>query len=137
MYIPGSLESPVRRPAALRADLAGAGLALACAIHCAALPLLTGLLAAGGLGWLASERFGHGVLAVSLALAGASLGRGIRRHRSSVPLTLLGLALPCFALAELVLATPSAVASAASAGGLLVATAHVHNRRLLRDQPSR
>ena len=132
MCTPVPLESPIRRPAALRVDLAGAGLALACAVHCAALPLLTGLLAGGGLGWLASERFGHGVLAVSLAVAATSLGRGIRRHRSSVPLTLLGLAVPCFAFAELVLATPAVVASAASAGGLLVATAHVQNRRLLR-----
>lgn len=133
MCTPVPLDSPIRRPAAPRVDLAGAGLALACAIHCAALPLLTGLLAGGGLGWLASEGFGHGVLAISLALAAASLGVGIRRHRSAVPLTLLGLAVPCFAMAELVLATPVAVASAASAGGLLVATAHVQNRRLLRS----
>lgn len=127
--LPGS-PPPVTRSSSL--DTAGAGLALACAIHCAAAPLLLVAASAAGLGWLVSEPFGRAVVMVSLTLASWSLVTGRRRHGQAGPLALLGAALPCFLAAELAGWSRVPAAVAATGGGLLVAAAHLWNRRLVR-----
>lgn len=112
-------------------DTAAAGFAVACAIHCALAPALLVTATAAGFGWVLSEPFGRVAIACSLALAGWALRRGQARHRDAGPFRLALLALPCFAVAELAHLDPGPTALAAAGGGLVLAAAHLWNRRLL------
>ncbi|MEO0529018.1 MAG: MerC domain-containing protein [Planctomycetota bacterium] len=70
-------------------DLAGMVASIACAIHCAAMPLVIGYLPMLGLSWLADPAF-HRVMAfVCFGLALSAFVPGWRRHRSLAP-TLFG-----------------------------------------------
>ena len=127
------MSAPHAATAPARLDLCGAFVAAACAVHCAALPFLLGSLGALGLEWLASERIGWAVLAMSLALVLSSLVPSFRRHRKLGPLALVLSALPAFALAEAGALPRDAAALSSALGGGLVAMAHLRNRVLQRD----
>ena len=77
---------------ALWIDQFGAGLSLACALHCLAAPLLLSLLPFAGLGFLASESIETALLGASLVLAVGSLCRGFRIHQQRRTFLLLGAA---------------------------------------------
>jgi hypothetical protein len=126
---------PGQHPFARWVDSLGTAGAALCAIHCALLPLALALLPVLGLGWLSSPGFEVGFVLFATALATTSLWHGYRHHRAYhaflwlVPgLALLygGVFVP--ALHESALAH----ALTMSAGGSLVALAHLANMRLSR-----
>ncbi|MBO0861876.1 MAG: MerC domain-containing protein [Chloracidobacterium sp.] len=118
-----------------RLDRLGAAASLACAAHCAAMPLLIGLLPLVGLSFLAENQ-------VEWALAGLSIGIGslslipsyARKHRRRRPLLLFafgaGLIIAVRLLADdgLRLEAP-----AQAIGAILIALAHIVNHQLCRS----
>lgn len=66
----------------------GGGASLACAVHCALMPLLVPLLPWLGAGWLADERSEIALLTASLVLSGFGIGRGWSSHRRPAALGL-------------------------------------------------
>lgn len=106
----------------------------ACAIHCAALPVL---LTFAGLGFLGDERFEWTIIGVSFAIASLRLFHSyVQEHRrpDSVVLFLLGAASILFAKAEF---TSWAYAEPVfmTIGGLLIASAHWRNHQLAHAMP--
>lgn len=82
------------------ADMAGMLASVACAIHCAAMPMVIGYLPLLGLQWLANESF-HQVMAfVCLAFGVSAFIPGWRKHGSLVP--------ACVGLAGIVLLSVAA-----------------------------
>ncbi|HEY9260159.1 MerC domain-containing protein [Chitinophaga sp.] len=68
-------------------DTIGIGASLACAVHCAVLPLLITLLPLLGSHILENEKLEYGLLSFSFLIGCLSLGRGyFRHHRRIVPL---------------------------------------------------
>ncbi len=67
------------------ADGAGLAASVACAIHCAAMPLLIGYLPMLGLSWLADESFHQVMALVCFGLAALAFLPGWRRHGSLAP----------------------------------------------------
>jgi len=59
----------------------GAGISVACAIHCALTPLLVGLLPFVGLSFLAEERTEAWIIGAVVVLATGSALWGFKRHR--------------------------------------------------------
>lgn len=127
---PNTLSRP---PTALRAaDRVGFAASFLCAIHCALLPLALALLPALGLkagGWIDIDQ---AFVVFATLLGVATLALGYRRHRAfrAWALLLPGLLL-VWAGAFTVLHTHSLFhAAVMTAGGLLLAAAHVVNLRL-------
>lgn len=118
------------------ADRAGATASLLCAVHCAALPFVLALLPLLGLGFLAGHAFERGFVLFAATLAGVALLRGYRSHRRVLPLAMAmpGLVLlvagVCIDLNAAVLAHTVMV----TAGGTLVAVAHLFNLRFSRAE---
>ncbi len=76
-------------------DFAGITASLACAIHCAAMPLVIGYLPALGLTWMLGEGFHQGMAVVCIVIALAAFVPGWRKHRRPSPVMfgMTGLAL--------------------------------------------
>lgn len=117
------------------ADRLGATASLLCAVHCATLPFLLGVLPALGLGFLASHSFERAFIACASVLALAMTVHGYRRHRDArafallVPgLVLLWLGGFAFDLHGNVLWHSIFVV----AGGTCVVLTHIFNLRLSR-----
>jgi hypothetical protein len=117
-----------------RLDWLGAAASLACAVHCAAMPLLIGLLPLVGLGFLAEEP-------AELALVGLSIGVGslslipsyARKHRHWRPLLLFAFGASLIIIVRLFAEEGSRLEAPVMAlGALLIACAHMINRRLCR-----
>jgi hypothetical protein len=113
-------------------DRLGAAASLACAAHCAMMPLLAGLLPLVGLGFLSSEN-------TELALVGLSLGLGslsllpsyARRHKQWQPLLLFAFGASLIIAVQLSAEEGSHLEAPTMAlGALLVTCAHLVNRRL-------
>ena len=118
-------------------DTAGTAAALACAVHCALMPLALTLLPLAGLGFLADEAVEWALVGLSAVLGVTSLCLGYRAHRSRRALALLGAGLALLAagrIAEEGEGEPWG-APLVVAAGLTVAAAHVVNRRLCRACP--
>ncbi len=118
-----------------RLDRLGAAASLACAAHCASMPLLVGLLPLIGLGFLADKQ-------TELALVGLSMGAGClslipsyaRKHRQWQPLLLFIFGASLIIVVKLLAEEGSRMEAPAMAfGALLIALAHVVNRRLCRS----
>ncbi|MCG8406956.1 MAG: MerC domain-containing protein [Phycisphaerales bacterium] len=71
-------------PGALRDGL-GVVASLLCAIHCAAMPFVIGLLPLIGLGFLADAAFHQWMAVICLAIAISSFVPGWRQHRRLIP----------------------------------------------------
>ena len=69
-------------------DWLGVGASILCAIHCAAMPLVIGLLPLLGLGFLAEPDFHRWMVGVCLLLAVLAFWPGWRQHGRLVPGTL-------------------------------------------------
>jgi hypothetical protein len=118
-----------------RLDRLGATTSLTCAAHCATTPLLAGLLPHVGMGFLASEQAEVALIGLSLSIGGLSLLPSYaRKHRQWRPLLLFAFG------ASLILAVRSCMeqgsrleAPAMAVGALLIACAHLVNRRLCRS----
>lgn len=112
----------------MRADRVGTGLSLACAVHCAALPLFAGWAglgrthAPGGL-WLEA-----GMIGGAAVIGAFTLSAGYRRHRRVLPLFLLTAGLAILSAAHLE-ALHSVEATAGVIGALLLLAAQWSNRR--------
>jgi hypothetical protein len=121
--------------AGARLDRFGAAASLACAAHCAAMPLLIGLLPLVGLSFLAGNR-------AEWALAGLSIGVGslslipsyARKHRRRRPLLLFAFGAGLIIAVRLLADDGSLLEAPIQAlGALLIACAHMINRRLCRS----
>jgi len=113
------------------ADRFGATASFLCAVHCAALPLVLGVLPALGLGFLADHGFERWFVAFASVLATGSLMFGFRRHQNPRALALLVPGIAVLAMGVVYEPTPIGLhAALVTSGGLLVAFAHVMNQRL-------
>ena len=115
--------------AALWIDQLGAGLSLACALHCLAAPLLLSLLPFAGVGFLAGESVETAFLGTSLVLAVGSLCWGFRIHHQRCTLLLLGAALLLILSGRFAPEATAEVVCGVLGAGLL-AGGHLLNRHL-------
>ena len=116
-------------------DTAGAGLSIACAIHCLAMPILVAVLPLIGLGFLATERAELVIITGAIGLAIVSLAWGVRHHRRWRALLLLIVALAFIATARTAVEGAFEVIIY-SIGGVLLASAHLMNRHLCKTCPA-
>lgn len=113
-------------------DRFGAFASMLCAIHCALLPLIFGILPALGLGFLAGHAFEQVFVSFAIVLATISLMFGLRKHGSYrafwflVPGILL---LVAGVLAGADHGNPWH-AAVVSIGGTMIALSHLINMRL-------
>lgn len=112
-------------------DRIGAAISFACAVHCLALPLCLAALPLLGLSFLASEVFESVMLISAVGFATLSLCWGRRVHGQNRLFLLLALALLSFAAAHAIETDPFH-ALLMGIGGLVLASAHLLNRKLCR-----
>jgi hypothetical protein len=123
------------RRATFPVDAVGTTASLACAIHCALTPVVATSLPTLGLGFFADEGTEVALSILSTLLAVVGLGLGFRRHRSHRALALLPAGIALFALGRV--ADRSGWGRACMpclvGGGVVLALAHLQNRRLCRS----
>jgi hypothetical protein len=110
-------------------DRVGMFVSTACAVHCAALPVL---LTVAGLGWLGDERFEWSIILFSFAVASFRLFHSFfeqHRRRDALFLFLFGAAFILTAKSEL-LEFNNAEAVLMTIGGCSIAFAHWRNHQL-------
>ena len=113
-----------------RLDWLGAWAAFVCALHCAALPVLLALAPLAGAHWLASHVFDQWAVSVALLFGAAVIGAAYCTHRWRRVLALYaGAAVVMISGAFLVHDPAWLHASLLSSGGVMLALAHVVNRR--------
>ncbi|UXI67083.1 MerC domain-containing protein [Tahibacter amnicola] len=114
------------------ADRFGATASFLCAVHCALLPFVIALLPAIGLGFLADHGIERGFVTFACVLATVTLYLGYRRHGRALGFGLLvpGIALLLTGVLVDFDSYAGVHAVLVSAGGTLVALAHVLNLRL-------
>lgn len=113
-------------------DRVGGCVSALCAVHCASMPMVIGLLPALGLGLLASDAAEYALMSLAIGLASVSLAWGYRLHRSWRALPVLGLGILCL-LAGRALEGSDREAIGATCmvtGGIAIAGAHGLNLRL-------
>jgi MerC mercury resistance protein len=109
----------------------GAGLSLACAVHCATLPLLVTFLPLFGISFLESHEFELGFLGLSVVLALYVLGRDYQNlHKKN---TAILLAISGFSVIILGHYLPEFESFLAVIGGLVLFGAYLVNWRLNRQ----
>ncbi|PZT27909.1 hypothetical protein A7X93_02850 [Stenotrophomonas maltophilia] len=135
-----------------RFDLAGAGLSLACAAHCIALPLLLAFVPAAMMALRSFQHPGHALMTTLLLmsrwewafallaslLALASTAAGLRGHRHWLPMRLALAGAGLLLSASLYPPLKESLlwhGMATACGGGLLAMAHLCNRRALRACP--
>lgn len=118
-------------------DRVGAVASFACAVHCAAIPILLGLGAAGAASWLDHRPVEWGIAGLAAVVGTVSAWRGYRVHGNKT--VALVLATAALSLAFLLLAHHGHDAHAGEFGwvlpmiGLVIAVSHLVNRRLCRS----
>lgn len=114
-------------------DQAGIVTALACAVHCAALPLAAGILSAVGLGLLLDERIELALLMLAGLMGGWSLWPAFRgRHGRLSPLLLCGAGLFVLIAARHFEDAPAVEIPMVLVGAGAIASAHLLNLWLCR-----
>jgi hypothetical protein len=131
------MENAVRK-ASSPVDVAGAIASLTCAIHCALMPVVATSLPLIGLGFLADEGMEAALSIVSSVVAVVGFVLGFRRHRSLRPLVFLPAGITLFILGRVAEGSGwgRACVPCLVGGGLLLAVAHIQNRRLCRICPT-
>lgn len=124
-----------QRPAAgieSRIDRFGAFASFLCAVHCALLPLVFGVLPALGLAFLADHAFERAFVGFAIVLASISLLFGLRKHGSYRAFWFLLPGIGLLILGMLIGDTHANRwhALVVSIGGTLIALSHVVNMRL-------
>ncbi len=115
-------------------DRLGMMASLACAAHCAVMPLAVGLLPLLGLGFLKDERLEWILVGTSAGLGMGSLIRGYRCHQQKRPLVILALGLALLISGRLAEATGrSSGVILVVAGGIIVAMAHYLNQQRISE----
>jgi MerC mercury resistance protein len=114
-------------------DHAGMSASLACAVHCAALPLLLAALPAAGLAWLDSAWIDWAMVAVAAGIAFRAHGRGFSVHRHCLPpsLAVLGVLLIVATICLLKGSTSQHYLQAS--GAVVIASSHALNHRFCRS----
>jgi len=113
-----------------RLDWLGAWAAFVCALHCAAVPILIGLAPFVGAHWWATHVFDQWAVTIALLFGAAVIGAAYCTHRWRVVLALYASAALLMISGAFVMHEPAIWhALLLAAGGLLLATAHVVNRR--------
>ena len=111
-------------------DALGIGASLACAIHCALLPLFMSTLPLFGINIIHNTLFGVGMILLALAIGTYSLMHGYRKHHHSlVPVAIFYAGFVFLVLKQLFLHYATWLLVPAV---LLIVTAHVINYRSCR-----
>jgi hypothetical protein len=110
-------------------DSMGASISLGCALHCAAIPFLFGVLPLIGLGFLLDDTFEKLLLALSVVLALASLSLGYRLHRRWSGFLILASGLSLIVIGRNFVPAEHEIVFVA-AGAAFLAGAHIRNRYL-------
>ncbi|PST83348.1 MerC domain-containing protein [Pedobacter yulinensis] len=117
----------------LQADRLGITASGLCAIHCAALPFVMGILPLWGMTFLAHPALEAGMILLSLLLALGSILHSYRyHHRRPLPLLLVGAGFAAIASGHL-LETSLPESVLVPAGGISIALAHFFNLRFNRQ----
>ncbi len=121
-----------RRVVSRLVDRFGAFASFICAVHCALLPIVFGVLPALGLAFLADHAIERAFVAFAIAMATTSLLFGLRRHGSYRAFGLLVPGIVLLLTGLFVGADHADVRHAVlvSIGGTLVALSHLANLRL-------
>jgi MerC mercury resistance protein len=124
-------------PIGIPIDRTGMVISCLCAVHCALLPIVAGILPLIGLGLLAAEETETALMGSSVALGSIGLGLGYGRHRSSRALVVLAIGMALLIAGRVAEASDAGAPAkvAAVAGGLAIAGAHLINLRLCRSCP--
>jgi hypothetical protein len=111
-------------------DALGIGASLACAIHCALLPLFLSSLPLFGINIIENHAFEAGMIALAFAIGSYALYHGYRKHHHSwLPVTLFILGFACLVIKEFVVEYEAWLLIPAV--GLIIA-AHLLNFRFCR-----
>lgn len=105
-------------------DHTGIAASLACAVHCAALPLVTTLIPLVGLTFLANPLVEIFMLTLSLCIGMLALLSAYRLHQQKLPLFILLSGFLCVGLGHYL---TYAEVFLIPTGGLLIAAAHLFN----------
>ena len=139
MNRPPATDPPKVMPDALRKgsmerriDRFGAFASMLCAVHCALLPVVFGVLPALGLGFLANHVYEQAFVGFAILLASVSLWFGLRKHGSYIAFLFLvpGIILLIIGVVIGSDHANSGHAVIVSIGGTLVAVSHLANLRL-------
>lgn len=114
----------------------GAGLSVACAIHCALTPLLVGLLPLLGLTFLSEERTETWIVGVVVVLAIGSALWGFKRHRALRAVMAFAGAVGLLLMGRWLGHNHPLGVALTVAGGVAIAGAHWLSARLCKTCPS-
>jgi hypothetical protein len=110
-------------------DKIGICVSILCAVHCALLPLVITLLPLIGFKFLANEHFEVAIIAISLFIGYTSLRGSYRKHYNIRPLIIITQGFLVIFIGK-ILVSPHYEWLFLTAGGLLIATAHLYNSKL-------
>lgn len=115
-------------------DRFGVAVSLTCALHCAFTPILVGLLPLVGLSSLGDEQTEWAFIIVAIGLGAASLLPSyVRQHKQARPLLLFAMGASVLLAARMILEESTRLEMpAVLIGALLIACAHLLNRKLCR-----
>ena len=115
----------------IRLDQMSAGLSIACAVHCASMPLVATFLPMFGLGFLAHSEFEWLILTFSLGLALYILGRDFKMiHKNFQPMLIAGLGFGVIFMGHL---WHEVEVFFALIGAVVIVAAYWHNWKLARQ----
>lgn len=114
----------------VQVDRLGITAAIACALHCAALPFAITYLPLLGLNFLANIWVEIGMICISIFLGCYSLAKSYPKHKNSLPIALLALGFITIGLGHFLLHTLEAFL--VPIGGIILAIAHFWNWRFLK-----
>lgn len=116
-----------------RLDIIGSIISFSCAVHCLAFPIL---ISTGSLMMISEaeyEKTEAYIIIPSVLLCAWSVGRSMKLHRRSLPLILFILSLAVFSFGKFLHLEGQEVILSTT-GAILLASAHLTNRRLLKQK---
>jgi len=108
-------------------DKVGITASIACAIHCAALPVIITTLPLFGLEFLASIWFEIGMISLSLIIGTYALLRSYPTHKKALPIVVLVSGFLCIGTGHLLIESLESILI--PIGGIVIAAAHLINWR--------
>jgi MerC mercury resistance protein len=114
-------------------DRLGMSASLACAVHCAVLPLLLAALPAIGLAWLDSAWVDWTMVALAAVIALRAHRGGFRLHRSCMPSAVAVAGLLAIVTTICLLKGSASHHYVQASGAVVVASSHFLNRHLCRN----
>jgi MerC mercury resistance protein len=114
-------------------DRAGMAASVACAVHCAALPLVLMALPALGLAWLDSEWVDWTMVVVAAVIAFRAHRGGLALHKKCLPVGVAALGIVVIMGAICLLKGSPSMHYLQASGATMVASSHWLNHRLCRS----